>query len=347
MKYYIETGSEDPCYNLAFEQYLLENKTEGDWLMLWQNDNTIVVGRNQNTLTEINTAFVEEHNIKVVRRITGGGAVYHDLGNLNYSFITDAEEDALHSIHRFTEPVCAALRKMGVEASASGRNDILVNGRKVSGVAQRICNGRILHHGTLLFDSDSETVSHALNVDPEKYQSKGAKSVRARIGNIRNELNEDMKMDQFWNALREELTGEETILPELAEKEIKEIQRIAEEKYRNWDWTYGKSPECNFKSKKRFPGGTLEINAQISRSRINNIQFVGDYMALEDSNEVSSKLKDCMFQRKEIEEQLSTLELQRFFGTISQGDIMDLLFPEQGKNNQKNIATLQCKKRYN
>ena len=151
---YLETGSTDPCYNLAFEEYVLKNRTEGDWLILWQNANTVVVGLNQNTAEEINPEFVTAHNVTVVRRETGGGAVYHDLGNLNYSFITDLGDAASLTIARFTLPVCRALEAMGVHAQTSGRNDITVDGQKVSGVAQRIYRNRILHHGTLLFDSD-------------------------------------------------------------------------------------------------------------------------------------------------------------------------------------------------
>ena len=150
---YMETGSTDPTYNLAFEEYVLTHRREGEYLLLWQNDNTIVVGRNQNTAQEIDPAFVEQHHIRVVRRGTGGGAVYHDMGNLNYSFITDVGDAERLTMERFTRPIVAALQGLGLRAEASGRNDILVEGRKVSGTAQRLVNGRILHHGTLLFDS--------------------------------------------------------------------------------------------------------------------------------------------------------------------------------------------------
>ena len=164
---YLETGSLDPHYNLAFEEYVLCNRREGEYLLLWQNDNTIVIGQNQNAEAEINRAFVEEHHINVVRRTTGGGAVYHDLGNLNYSFITDAGDSDQLAMERFTRPVVEALKALGLQAEASGRNDILVEGRKVSGTAQRIVKGRILHHGTLLFDANPSMVAGALRVDPE------------------------------------------------------------------------------------------------------------------------------------------------------------------------------------
>ena len=199
---YLETGSTDPAYNLAFEEYVLTHRRDGAYLLLWQNDNTIVVGRNQNTAQEIDRAFVEQHHIRVVRRGTGGGAVYHDMGNLNYSFITDAGDAERMAMERFTRPIVAALQGLGLQAEASGRNDILVEGRKVSGTAQRLTDGRILHHGTLLFDSRPEMVAGALRADPAKFRSKGAKSVRSRIGNIRDFLPEDMTLPAFWDYLK-------------------------------------------------------------------------------------------------------------------------------------------------
>ena len=206
--HYLETGSRDPAYNLALEETVLRRRIQGDYLLLWQNDNTIVIGQNQNAEAEINRAFVETHGIRVVRRTTGGGAVYHDLGNLNYSFITDAGDAERLTMERFTRPVVEALRGLGLQAEASGRNDILVEGRKVSGTAQRLLGKRILHHGTLLFDANPEMVAGALNVDPTKFQSKSSKSVRSRIGNIRTFLKEDMDLPAFWAYLKEALAGD-------------------------------------------------------------------------------------------------------------------------------------------
>ena len=223
---YMETHSQNPYYNLAFEEYVLTHRTEGDYLLLWQNDNTIVVGQNQNTEAEINRPFVEEHHINVVRRSTGGGAVYHDLGNLNYSFITDAGDKESISMARFTHPVVEALKGLGLQAEASGRNDILVEGRKVSGTAQRLCGNRILHHGTLLFDSDPRMIAGALNAAPEKFSSKGAKSVRSRVGNIRSFLPVDMALAQFWKYLKRHLCENGFETGRIGKRERRRINRI-------------------------------------------------------------------------------------------------------------------------
>ena len=223
---YLETGSQDPAFNLAFEEYVLTNRKEGEYLLLWQNDNTIVIGRNQNAEAEINRAFVEEHGIHVVRRTTGGGAVYHDMGNLNYSFITDVGNAEELTMARFTRPIVEALKALGLQVEASGRNDILVEGRKISGTAQRVTRGRILHHGTLLFNADPSMVAGALNVDPEKFRSKSAKSVRSRIGNIQDFLKQDMDLPAFWAYLKTALAGSGLEQTTLTAEELEEVQKL-------------------------------------------------------------------------------------------------------------------------
>ena len=323
---YLETGSTDPCFNLAFEEYVLENLREGDWLILWQNANTVVVGLNQNTAEEIDAGFVAAHRVTVVRRITGGGAVYHDLGNLNYSFITDAGDAESLSIRRFTEPVCSALASMGVTAETTGRNDITVDGRKVSGVAQRIVNGRILHHGTLLFDSDGAMVAGALRADPAKFASKSAKSVRSRIGNIREFLPEDMDMDEFRRRLLARLTAGGLERRELDGAALASISRSADEKYRSWEWTYGRSPDFNFRNSMRFPGGTLTAELRVEGGRIAEAAFHGDFMAVTGCQPAADALRDVRFAREAADAALSPLELAPMFGGITKDEILQTIF---------------------
>ena len=276
---YLETGSLDPFYNLAFEETVLTRRRSGDYLLLWQNDNTVVIGQNQNAEEEINRAFVEEHDIHVVRRTTGGGAVYHDLGNLNYSFITDAGDAETLTMERFTLPVVNALRGLGLRAEASGRNDILVEGRKVSGTAQRLLNGRILHHGTLLFDTDADMAAGALRAAPEKFRSKSAKSVRSRIGNIRAFLREDMDLPNFWKYLKEALAGEGFVSGELSAGELAEADRLKRDKYDTWEWNFGRSPAYDMANKRHWDGGSLEVRLSVREGRITAIAFYGDFLS--------------------------------------------------------------------
>lgn len=324
--HYLETGTTDPSYNLAFEQYVLESHTEGDWLILWQNADTVVVGLNQNTAEEINREFVEENGIRVVRRMTGGGAVYHDLGNLNYSFISNVEDAETLSIRHFAEPVCQALRALGVQAEISGRNDIVIEGRKVSGCAQRIHKNRILHHGTLLFSSDRDRIAGALNADPAKFESKSAKSVRSRIGNIRDFLPETIEIHEFWKRMLDELGKDGMQREQLTEEELQEISLLADEKYRTWEWNWGKSPHYSYSSKKRFPGGTIEVRADIEAGTVKDLVFFGDYMATMDDHLLLNMLRGQIFRKNVFADVLNRFELSAMFGEISREEILSLLF---------------------
>ena len=193
--YLIVNESTDPAYNLALEEYLLLHFTEGRIVMLWQNDNAIIIGRHQNLSEEIDKDYTREQGIKVVRRTTGGGAVYHDLGNLNYSFIADYEPGG--SMQEFADAAVEALRSLGVRAKFGGKNDILIDGKKISGTAQRICGNRMLFHGCLLFDSDLSRLDRSLRARPEKYSSRAVKSARSRVGNLKDYLGEDMGLLQL------------------------------------------------------------------------------------------------------------------------------------------------------
>ena len=323
---YLETGSVDPFYNLAFEEVVLKNRREGNYLILWQNDNTIVVGQNQNAEAEINRSFVEAHGIRVVRRTTGGGTVYHDLGNLNYSFITDAGDTASLSMQEFTRPVVEALRGLGLCAEASGRNDILVNGRKVSGTAQRLLKGRVLHHGTLLFDSNPDMVAGALNVDPAKFASKGAKSVRSRIGNIRAELPQDMTLPAFWAYLKETLSGSGIQEDALTAEELAEAEVLCREKYATWEWNFGRSPKFDVTNKRRFEGGGLETGVCVEEGRIVQIVFYGDFLSVTSLESLTKALEGCPFRREDVAAVLGRFAVGEMFGTITAEEVLDTLF---------------------
>lgn len=322
--FYLETGSTDPAYNLAFEEYILNHHTTGDYLILWQNENAVIVGRNQNAEAEINRPFVEQHGIRVVRRNTGGGTVYHDLGNLNYSFITDAGSTENRNAARFTEPVVQALRCLGLDANASGRNDILVSGKKVSGTAQQLRCGRVLHHGTLLFDSDPEKVSGALNPDPTKFQSKSVQSVRSRIGNIRAALPKDMDMAAFWAYLKNSLSGD--LIPDrLSAEELAAVQVLKNEKYDTYRWNFGKSPKYDTCLRHRHGGGLLEIHLSVAQGIIASIAILGDFLSLTELSPLEQALTGCIYEESTISAAIANFELEMYLGGITREEFIQTL----------------------
>lgn len=322
---YMETGSLNPYYNLAFEDYILSHRTQACYLLLWQNDNTIVIGQNQNAEEEINRAFVEKHHIRVARRSTGGGAVYHDLGNLNYSFITDAWDSGCTATSRFTALVVHALQGLGLQAEASGRNDILINGFKVSGTAQRLHRGRVLHHGTLLFDINVDIAAGALHVDPQKFRSKSIKSVRSRIGNIRDFLKEDMDMPAFWRYLKVALSDGDLVQGSLTSQELDGVENLQKDKYDTWEWNFGRSPRYDVVSKRYWSGGCLEIQMAVKRGRIAEIALYGDFMAVCSIDPVKIALQGCPVERNALEEALAPLHLELYLGSITKEEVIETI----------------------
>ena len=322
---YLETGSVDPAYNLAFEEYILQNYRQGDILILWQNANSVIVGRNQNAEAEINRAFVEKHGIKVVRRNTGGGAVFHDLGNLNYSFITDADSLEKDTLRRFLDPVVAALRSMGLDAESSGRNDILVSGKKVSGTAQQLWKGRILHHGTLLFDADTSLLAGALNPDPTKYQSKGIASVRSRVGNIRDHLGTDSDIRSFWAAIKAALTEEGIEDLRLRESDIAAIRKLQAEKYDTWQWNFGKSPKFQMHNRRRHTGGLLDIHLSVEAGLISEIRIFGDFLALLPVSDLEEVIEGCAYAESALTAALADIDLFPYLGIITLQELVDTI----------------------
>lgn len=224
--------------------------------------------------------FVKDNNINVVRRNSGGGAVYHDLGNINFTFITKYDEKHLLDFKTFTNPVVYSLGKLNVKAELSGRNDILIDGRKISGNSQHIYKDRFLHHGTLLFNSELENLVKALNVDNDKILSKGIESIKSRVTNIKEHVKEDIFMEKFKEILIENIfMRNKSSLKEynLTNDHINDIEKLMEEKYMTWQWNYGYSPEFNYRNSKRFQGGKLEVLLNIVEGHINECKIYGDF----------------------------------------------------------------------
>jgi lipoate---protein ligase len=322
-------GITDPRINLAIEEYALKNLDINEtYLLFYINEPSIIIGKNQNTIEEINTEYVERNGIHVVRRLSGGGAVYHDLGNLNFSFITKDDGESFLNFRKFTEPVIEALRKLGVHAELSGRNDIVVEGRKISGNAQFATRGRMFSHGTLLFDSEIEHVVSALNVKKDKIESKGIKSIRSRVANISEFLKEKMTIEEFRSVLLESIFGKDKDIPEyvLTEEDWANIQKLSKERYQNWDWNYGKSPKFNLQHSHRFPVGQIDVRLEVQKGIIENCKIYGDFFGVRDVKEIEEKLIGKRYEKSEIETALEDVDIQHYFGNIEKEDFINLIY---------------------
>lgn len=273
---YLETTSHDPAFNLALEESLLRSlpANHPGYFLLWQNIPSIIVGRHQCTAEVVNPAFVAACKIPVIRRMTGGGAVYHDLGNLNFSFIVHSRGKA--GLAAFLAPIMAALAGLGVNASLSGRNDLEVNGKKISGSAQMFFDNKLLHHGTLLVNLDLERMADALRVDEAKFKSKGVASIRARVANLGELIGEKADMAQLKEALASSCaSGREVLSPQM----LAAAGELAERKYSTWDWNYGQSPPFNLEKRRRFPWGDVAIRLDVKKGRIRNCALNGDFFS--------------------------------------------------------------------
>lgn len=317
----------DPALNLALEEYILRNGPPGeDLLLFYINAPSIIIGRNQNTIEEINLSYVEQHGIHVVRRMSGGGAVYHDLGNLNFSFVSEATPENKFNFKKFTEPVVQALRALGVPAELSGRNDILANERKISGNSQYISKGRMVSHGTLLFDTDLSHVGEALNVRLDKIASKGIKSVRSRVANISEFLAQPMTVDAFRAYLLEQIYagGEVPQLP-LGPEDWASARQIAEERYRSWEWNFGHLADYNVEKRQRFPGGEIDARLDIAQGLIRSARFFGDFFSEKEPAEIEKLLVGVKYLPQEIARALEPVRIQDYFAGVDQQAFVEFL----------------------
>lgn len=323
---YIINNNTDPYFNIALEEYCLMNIDIGeDYFILWQDEPSVIIGKNQNTLEEINKEYVDKNNIKVVRRISGGGAVYHDLGNLNFTFITQIKNGEKTDFSTYAEPIVKALKDLGVDAKLMGRNDLIVMDKKVSGNAQRLYRKRLMQHGTLLFDLNIEDMVRALDVSMDKIKSKGIKSIRSRVGNIREFLKEDMTIEQFKEFLQRKLSdnyrSEEIFLKP---KDIKAIEESVKNKFATWEWIYGKSPPFNYRSEKRFNGGEIGVLLHVKEGIIRECKFYGDFLSLEDTELAATFLIGLRYDKENIRAALEGKNLHLYFGDISLNEILEV-----------------------
>lgn len=331
MKFIDNEGITDPRINLALEEYVLQNFGEEDtYLLFYINEPSIIIGRNQNTLEEINTDYVDSNGIKVVRRLSGGGAVYHDEGNLNFSFITKDDGDSFHNFAKFTQPVVKALNKIGVPAELLGRNDLLVEGRKISGNAQFSTKGRMFSHGTLMFDSEIDHVVSALNVNKEKIKSKGIKSIRSRVANISEFMEEKISMNEFKDLILRYIfdVGDVKDVPryKLTKEDWDKVHEISQKRYQTWDWNYGKSPSFNKKASHKFPSGLLDVRLDVKKGVIENCTIFGDFFGVGEVEVIEQNLTGVKYELKEIEEALADLDIPHYLGKITKEEFLNLIY---------------------
>ncbi len=325
---YIIDHSTDPQWNLAAEEYLFK-RFDKPVFRLWRNDPSIIIGLHQNVYAEINIDYVKEHNIPVVRRLSGGGAVFHDLGNVNFTFIDNKVngEETSAMFARFTKPILEAMNELGINAVLKGRNDLVIDDKKFSGNAVAVYRERVLQHGTLLFSSSITDLSKALASRPEQYEGKAVKSNRARVTNISEHLKNRMSVNDFILFMERFIVSRD---PEKYQKysynvdDLKEIAKLKHEKYSKDSWNYGSSPAYSFSKVKRFEWGLLESYINIDKGVITDLHFYGNYFFIKDSSEIEKLLIGCSHNREEIIERVKKINLSDYFNGISEEEFINM-----------------------
>ncbi len=324
---YVVNESTYPYFNLALDEYLLKNFTE-DCFLLWRNAPAIIVGKNQNTLAEINVDYVKEHQIPVVRRLSGGGAVFHDLGNLNFTFIMQDQDRIEDNFRKYTQPIIDALATVGIRAEFSGRNDITIDGRKFSGNAQCYYQGKVLHHGTLLFTSNVADLSAALKVSAAKLASKGVKSVVSRVTNISEHLKTPLTITEFQDLIARQVLEQygADVFYELTVQDLAKVNQLVQEKYSTWDWNFGQSPRYSLANGKRLAGGTVEFHLDVNKGVIQQAKIFGDFFGKKDVAEIEQALVGVKHQDDEVRKALAKFEIGSYFANITLDDLVGVMF---------------------
>jgi lipoate-protein ligase A len=313
---FLTNPSTDPWYNMSFDEYCLEQYPSNDcFFYLWRNRPSVIVGANQNVYTEVNLAYLDAHDIRLARRVTGGGAVYHDLQNLNYTIIGRGASP---------EPVVAALRALGVPAELTGRNDIFVEGRKVSGYARRLWRDREIIHGTLMYDVDLDTLARALDVPGSKLAAKGIASVRSRVANLKDYLPQFPSLDAFQAALQDILAAGDGELP-FGESRCAVVQRLSDEKFSTWEWRYGASRAADLVRSGRLACGSVEAHLSLDRGVLTAVEFRGDFLGALPAAGLAERLVGLRFERETIEAALQAAPISSYFDGTSADDLLYLL----------------------
>ncbi|WP_339610562.1 lipoate--protein ligase [uncultured Planktosalinus sp.] len=317
----------DPYFNIATDEYIFKH-IEEDCFMLWQNDNAIIVGKHQNTLAEINLDYVGEKEIKVVRRLSGGGAVYHDLGNLNFTFTRTSDNEDMVDFRRYTKPILEVLQNLGVDAKFEGRNDLTIDGKKFSGNAEHVFKNKVMHHGTLLFASEMKDISGALKINPLKYKGRGTKSIPKRVTNISDHLKEPLSLHEFTDKILSHIldTFPQAKMYEFTKEDLAKIQTIRDEKYATWEWNFGRSPDYNFQQGMRSEGGVIEVHLDVEKGIIKKAQITGDFFHIKDIAPIEEALVNLPHEEQAIKKAWSQFDMKHYFKDITTEELLSIMF---------------------
>lgn len=324
---YYESACTNPYYNLAMEEYLFHHKKEHQIvLFLWQNERTIVIGRYQNLLEEVNMKYATEENISIVRRNSGGGAVYHDLGNLNYTIIMDEKKEESIDFSSFMQPLLKTVQSLGIPAEISGKNDIKVKEYKISGNSIYISSGKVLLHGTVLINSDLQVLQRVLTRRSKVVNSKATGSIKSNVKNLELLYGRKIKVADFKRMFRHQFgEGKEISYGTFSEEDINDIKKLAQKKYMTNEWNYGKSPECDVVYEGRYEGGTIRAHLKMEGSVVKNIWFSGDFICKKDIKELEKNFLGMRIDQFLLHK-LVNMHIEDYFEKISTNDIYHLLF---------------------
>ena len=316
----------DPYFNLAAEEYVLK-QFSNDCFMLWRNAPSVIVGRHQNSLSEINLDYVKQNDIKVVRRLSGGGAVFHDMGNINFTFIENAKNDKLVDFQKYTQPIIEVLKLLDIDACFEGRNDLVIDGKKFSGNAEHVYRNRVLHHGTLLFAAELTDLSGALNANPAKFTDKAIKSVRSRVTNISSHLKKPLDIETFRDMIFRYMIDNYPDCKQYAytDADLAAIGKLRDEKYATWDWNFGQSPGYNMVNGLKTGGGYIEAHIDVANGIIRNVRFFGDFFNIGELAELERLFADTHHNETNIREKLELINLSKYLINVTIDEMVRIL----------------------
>jgi lipoate-protein ligase A len=314
----------EPAFNLALEEYIL-TKSNDDVVMLWRNSPSVILGRNQNAIEEIDVDFVRDHDITAIRRLSGGGAVFHDPGNINYSIIRTLEEGDFGNYGGFTAPICEFLQELGVDANFRGRNDLVIGDAKFSGNAQAVCKGRILHHGTILYDADLNRLSGALKPKKARVESTGIRSFSSEVTNVARHLPHPCGVEAFFEQLVGFYTQRTKGRYVLSPDDIEGTQRLVQEKYSTWEWNFGHSPAYGYHKITAFPTGAVDLRLSVDEGIISKAGIFGDFFSMREVSELQGLLAGVRHDKVSVREALRDIRVDQYIYGVTNEQFIGLV----------------------